>query len=238
MKASGYTTDTSPFHIQSEGVKGFRFLFCRQPWKVNFAFLQFQLLRQTSFIWYFDLPYFFSWLNYYIDVYIVFPSQWWTFRATNPAGQVSRFGSGCVLLLRVIMWLLLRHDSACKTYGSCFFVGNDICWYIVIDEDIWYMITYHVRSKLLKIRWPQIFGGDDREGSICFPNNSTVGITSKLIALAPGSHHAASLWNGEPTDGWGDVINVDTKRHFARNGWKWWVWDENWKDSMDFYGLD
>ena len=131
MKASGYTTDTSPFHIQSEGVKGFRFLFCRQPWKVNFAFLQFQLLRQTSFIWYFDLPYFFSWLNYYIDVYIVFPSQWWTFRATNPAGQVSRFGSGCVLLLRVIMWLLPRHDSACKTYGSCFFVGMtyvDISW--------------------------------------------------------------------------------------------------------------
>lgn len=146
MKASGYTTDTSPFHIQSEGVKGFRFLFCRQPWKVNFAFLQFQLLRQTSFIWYFDVPYFFSWLNYYVDVYIhrfsksmvnfsCYKSRGirlncpWSF--THPAGQVSRFGSGCVLLLRVIMWLLLRHDSACKTYGSCFFVGMiyvDMSW--------------------------------------------------------------------------------------------------------------
>lgn len=33
MKASGYTTDTSPFHIQSEGVKGFRFLFLQTAMK-------------------------------------------------------------------------------------------------------------------------------------------------------------------------------------------------------------
>ena len=48
-----------------------------------------------------------------------------------------------------------------------------------------------------KLRWPKIFGGDDREGSICFPNNSTVGITSKLIALAPGSHPCS-----EPVKWW------------------------------------
>ena len=211
---------------------------------MNFVFLQFQLLRQTSFIWYFDLPYFFSWLNYYIDVYIVSPSQWCTFRATNPAGQVSRFGSGCVLLLRVIMWLLLRHDSAWKTYGSCFFLGMiyvDISWYMKIYIYIRiYIYTYILvhddfscSLQLLKVRWPKLFF------QLMVPCGSQI---LQLWASPPSLSEAtmqracemvSQRMVGEISSMW---IPNDILPEMDENG-EFGVKIER-KDSMDFYGLD
>ena len=189
-------------------MKGFRFLFCRQLWKVNFAFLQFQLLRQISFIWHFDVPYFFQlaklpcWCIYSFSKSMVNFSCYKSrcplgfisiahdlFPILNqPAGQVSRLARAtcfCFVSSCDCCWGMTRHAKLTAHVSS-------LEWYRSIYRDIWRYMVHDLKCslKLLKIRWPKML----RVMILMVP------YVSQIIQLwAPGSDHAAGLWNGEPT---------------------------------------
>ena len=188
-------------------------------------------------------------------IYIDSPSQWWTFRATNPEGFVSiahdllpiplaksvvlaRAACFCFVSSCDCCWGMTRHAKLTAHVSS-------LEWYMLICRDRWrYMLIYtciyilvhddfSCSLQLLKVRWPKLFF------QLMVPCGSQI---LQLWASPPSSRKPPCSEPVKWSERVGEMSSMWIPNHILpemfRNGWKWWVWGENsWKKRFNGFLL-